>query len=759
MARDRLAALRSQNSLDTPASSPQQPSNNRRSYPESPQRPPQQQRRSQYGDPRARPYPDSRSPPPLTTRISEPPRQRGAWSPEPFYDDRQGYSPYRSATASPVGMFSPQRVRSPDHYDEPPARIRSPTRMTSPPRDFDPNAYQPPRDFNPNDPDGGEVRHRNVNRRYAAEDEEDEKREYQYGSSSKSTNYTEHDGHKSPKRNSSEQDLNSLPILNKNKNTISRGEVPFEDMGDFFAEITTIQDDVKEANATIDLIQNLYGRYLACPSSEDVQALALHDQLANKTSSTRGLFASLRNRIHVLEQGNANLAVMIPLGQSVHKLSLSDVSVRQQQLQNIKSRFKDAIQRYAEVEKENRSKNRAKMERQVRIVYPQLSYEELQGIVRQAEMEGGTALFAQAVRSNGYRTRQAQSALREVQTRAAELGRIEETLVELAQMFADMATLVEAQDVAITKVEDDAREAQLDMEIGLENTKKAVHHARMARKRRWICFFIFMIIVVVLVIVLVLKVILPAVNKNKNNNDESSSSTGSTKVSGNSNSQGSKQPVVSGAVTVTVTTTVVVVRQPASLNALHVASPTSRQILMTVDTDALAAYALHSWPEPTFTPSSSSIQSQSPTPSSTRSNASRSSRAFGSTGASRTLAAASSPTALASSSSPSSASSSRSSTETHLSPSTSSRPASSSSALLGSCVVVSSRITLSHLDLATKLSRFFKLAASLGVILTFAPSFVIRVPFSLAFALVAVFVETRFFRRSSLERSATLCQE
>lgn len=30
----------------------------------------------------------------------------------------------------------------------------------------------------------------------------------------------------------------------------------------------------------------------------------------------------------------------------------------------------------------------------------------------------------------------------------------------------------------------------------LENTKVAVHHARMARKRRWICFFIFVVIVV-----------------------------------------------------------------------------------------------------------------------------------------------------------------------------------------------------------------------------------------------------------------------
>ncbi|GAA6017923.1 hypothetical protein JCM11491_001219 [Sporobolomyces phaffii] len=453
-------------------SSPQQQSSNgRRMYPEGPQRTVYSRQPNYSGDPRSRQYPDSRSPPP-NSNAPDPPPPRD-WTPEPFYDDRQGYSPYRSAAESPSGMFyhqQPSRVTSPDQYSNP-SRVQSPTRMTSPPRDFDPNTYpQPPRDFNPNEPEGGAVRHRNVSRRYpSVGEEEHDKRhsDYQYGGSSKgSHDYTERDGHSSRKRSGPDQDSETMPVLNKSKTTITRGQVPFEEMGEFFAEVTTIQDDLKEANGTIDLIHNLYARYLACPSSEDVQALALHDQLANKTSATRGLFASLRNRIHVLDQGNANLAAMIPLGQSAHRLSLSDVSVRQQQLQNIKSRFKDAIQKYAEVEKDNRSKNCAKMERQVRVVYPQLSYEELQGIVRQAEQEGGSALFAQAVRSNGYRTRQAQSALREVQTRAAELGRIEETLTELAQMFSDMATLVEAQDVMITKVEDDAREVQLDMEIG-----------------------------------------------------------------------------------------------------------------------------------------------------------------------------------------------------------------------------------------------------------------------------------------------------
>lgn len=136
---------------------------------------------------------------------------------------------------TPSGMFRPQRVASPEQYLDPP-RVTSPTRMASPPRDFDPNSYQPPRDFNPNEPEGGAVRHRNVSRRFLSvdDDEENEKREYQYGSSSKTSNdYTE----KGRRSSGSEHDLDSMPVLGKSKTTITRGDVPFEDMSEFFAEV------------------------------------------------------------------------------------------------------------------------------------------------------------------------------------------------------------------------------------------------------------------------------------------------------------------------------------------------------------------------------------------------------------------------------------------------------------------------------------------------------------------------------------------
>lgn len=97
----------------------------------------------------------------------------------------------------------------------------------------------------------------------------------------------------------------------------------------------------------------------------------------------------------------------------------------------------------------------------------------------------------------GARSFAARGALREVESRAAALARIEQTLVELAQLFNDMSTLVEAQDVQIVDIEQKAVSAEQDMGHGLESTKKAVVSARSARKWRWVCLGIFLVIVII----------------------------------------------------------------------------------------------------------------------------------------------------------------------------------------------------------------------------------------------------------------------
>ncbi|KWU43540.1 t-SNARE, partial [Rhodotorula sp. JG-1b] len=171
-----------------------------------------------------------------------------------------------------------------------------------------------------------------------------------------------------------------------------------------------------------------------------------------------------------------------------------DVDVRDQQVGLIKGRFKEVIQRYAETEREHRAKQRLRLERQIKVVNPSLPPEEVQDLLNRAEGGESTAVFAQA--TTGYRSQAARGALREVQTRAAELARIEQTLIELAQLFQDMAIMVEAQDVVIAEVEQTAAAVSYDMEKGVEQVQVAVKHARNARRFRWICFGLLVLILV-----------------------------------------------------------------------------------------------------------------------------------------------------------------------------------------------------------------------------------------------------------------------
>ncbi|GAA5998302.1 uncharacterized protein JCM10292_001107 [Rhodotorula paludigena] len=312
--------------------------------------------------------------------------------------------------------------------------------------------------------------------------------------------------------------------------TISKGQVPFEESGEFFQEVSDLQQALREANGSIQAVGDLQMRMLALPSSEDRMAQEVKSQLDAKTAATRTLFTSIKDRVHVLDQGNANLRAMIPLGQSLHNLSLEEVAIRQDQVDALKERFKNAIQRYAEVERDYRKNQRARMERQVKVVNPGMSAVEIEEIVKQAEAGGDSAMFSQALQTNGYRSQAARGALKEVQNRAAELARIEATLIELSQLFQDMAVMVYAQDVTIQRIEQDAIKTEQDMEHGLGNVKKAVVHARNARKYRWWCFGIIVVILIVVLVALCATLIPPAIRAANNNNNANDNAPQTTAV-------------------------------------------------------------------------------------------------------------------------------------------------------------------------------------------------------------------------------------
>jgi len=203
------------------------------------------------------------------------------------------------------------------------------------------------------------------------------------------------------------------------------------------------------------------------------------DALVNETSS---LSNDLKKRIKTLErQGGGG----------------RDGQVKKQQTGLVKSKFVEAIQNYQQVEQRHRQQHKQRMERQFKIVKPDATPEEVRAVVND---DSGGQIFSQAL-MNSNRYGESRAAYREVQERHEDIKRIEKTLVELAQLFNDMSTLVEQQDDTINIIQAHAETVEQDTEAGLKATETAVVSARAARKKRWICFIIILVILAIVGIV------------------------------------------------------------------------------------------------------------------------------------------------------------------------------------------------------------------------------------------------------------------
>ncbi|KAH7338255.1 t-SNARE [Rhizoctonia solani] len=265
------------------------------------------------------------------------------------------------------------------------------------------------------------------------------------------------------------------------------------EMTRFYDEITAIQDLIHSYRDNITRISNLHSRSLTVTDDEALRYTTT--ELDSIASQTHDLSAQIKQRIQTLEANRG-------------KVQGRDKDAWIQQTNVVKTRFVTAIQEYQQAEQQYRQRSRQRVERQVRIVKPDATQQEIDSVVNNDQ---GAQVFSQALMSSN-RYGESRLAYREVQARHDDIKKIEKTLTELAQLFSDMSVMVAQQDETIDAIETHAAQADIAMEEGLKETDKAVDHARAARKKRWICFGI--IIAILVVIAIILAIVIPKqVNK------------------------------------------------------------------------------------------------------------------------------------------------------------------------------------------------------------------------------------------------------
>lgn len=168
------------------------------------------------------------------------------------------------------------------------------------------------------------------------------------------------------------------------------------------------------------------------------------------------------------------------------------------QVGRVDRRLKSSLTEFQRIESEFRSSMREQQARQYRIVNPAATEDE----VREAVDDPSVQVFQQAL-VNADRRGQSQSALSAVRTRHAAIQRVEQTMMELAEMFQDLDTLVQQQEVQVQEIEEKGNDVQQNIVQANQQLDTGIKSARNARRLKWIIFWIIVAIIVIVVVVAV----------------------------------------------------------------------------------------------------------------------------------------------------------------------------------------------------------------------------------------------------------------
>ncbi|KAF4614814.1 hypothetical protein D9613_002954 [Agrocybe pediades] len=224
------------------------------------------------------------------------------------------------------------------------------------------------------------------------------------------------------------------------------------DLAAFLAEDTSIQEGIQQVRGNVSQIAALRTQSLNVIDDSTAAEASRIDAL---TSETRALLQQLKDRIRAME----------------NTPSKQDAQLRNNRLAVLRTKFMEAIQDYQREEQESRAKAKQRVERQVLIVKPDATREEIAAAVE----GGGQQIFAEAL-TTSTRYGESRAAYREVQERQEDIKRVERTLAELAQLFSDMAVMSEQQDAVINNVEQTAQVVDQDTSHALGQTEIAVKH-------------------------------------------------------------------------------------------------------------------------------------------------------------------------------------------------------------------------------------------------------------------------------------------
>eukprot|EP00386_Alphamonas_edax_P012769 GDKI01039677.1.p1 GENE.GDKI01039677.1~~GDKI01039677.1.p1 ORF type:complete len:319 (-),score=94.36 GDKI01039677.1:145-1101(-) len=254
-------------------------------------------------------------------------------------------------------------------------------------------------------------------------------------------------------------------------------------MADYFQKVGRIKTSIGQVRSKVEEIRGLKQEAIQATSPEKEKDISTH--LEGLLSSTSVLTATIKKELEALKAENQTFAAK-------HKNS-SEARIRDNMQGALTRKFRDVLTAYQAVQTEYKQDVQQKVTRQVRIVYPEASDEDVQQIVE----NGGASTAIQIRISKGHES--LKGALADIQDKYRDIRRLEASVEELKQMFLELAALVEHQGDLLDQIE-------FNVQAAKEYTKKAeaelvaARKYQESRKKRMCCLTMCLLILVIVIV-------------------------------------------------------------------------------------------------------------------------------------------------------------------------------------------------------------------------------------------------------------------
>ena len=219
---------------------------------------------------------------------------------------------------------------------------------------------------------------------------------------------------------------------------------------------------VDENEGQLNMLTQMRQQFLSFTNNEEIQRV--QRQIDERSASVMSNFSKLVQR-----------------SKRIRAMPESGEPRNAPQVGRIDRRIKTSLNHAQQLDRDFRNKTQENFSRQYRTVRPDASDAEVQEAL---QTEGGA--FQQGL-MNATRLGQANTTVRDVRLRHTAIQKIEQDMMELAQLFQDMEALVVQQEPAVNQIEQKGEEVNDHVTKANVELDGAVKKARAARRKKWIC--------------------------------------------------------------------------------------------------------------------------------------------------------------------------------------------------------------------------------------------------------------------------------